>query len=514
MVMAQSEAARIRARRAAARPRPFNTVLKVVVVTVVVLGGLWLFASYQLRSQVDKLIANPFLKLYAELRYSDAFLWPNGDISINRIEISPTAGGAISIERLTWHTPGLIWLFQTAVLKQQVTPQKMGLSIDGVSLIGVDLGDELSTVGLISQIPFEAAGCGEYRAFGPGELISMGLPSPRLAMRFDYDASNPTAARVSGRSTAAGIAAIEYEARGRFDGAPAISSLEMRFVDTGFVAARNEFCAEQGKQSVAAFAREHQAAVRNELALAGLAVSDDALSAYFEFAVRGGELALVSRSSQPVNLAELAGQAMVSGQAPDPWALIRALNLGLSIGSRTAVALNLRQVAPSGKRAPRTLAEQVQAEIDAEREALLGGPVATDDSPAAADDDGLQTDEDSELSIADIEQPEVVTGAPIAPREAPSTVREGNVTRTTFDIRDSDRIASGAVAPERNRDLSYGDLNSRIGRRVRIDTRMGRQHIGVVERVGEFEVEIRVSTGVGSAVYKVRRDTIKRISAP
>lgn len=433
----------------------------------------------------------------ADVHYDDTFWHMNGDVGITGLSITPFDGAAserISVEKITVHTPGFLWLVRAAAASRKqrgvmvaedgtLEPSLPAMDAVGVTIEGLRFAaesyfpEELSWVGVDSAAPFEALGCGDEDYFSAGELRDMGLPDSRQLLRFRAEATAYDLVRLGIELSTPGVSTVRIARTLRVRNArdyvtllaEGVPSLEGKHVDTvvevedhGFVRARNALCAQRLAMTEQAFVERHLAAVRRLALVHGAIPADDVLATYRDYATRGGTVAL--RSAPMTAIPEEDWDQF----SPDDQFKLR--NVSYVRDGREA-ALAMRFVEPRPLPADPTqvsLEDEVSAELALERQLALG----------------LGT-----------------RGAEARARRAPTP--EAPVALVVEPPK--------PALPERGRDIAYEELAKLVGRKVKINTTQMINRLATVEAYTAEAVRLKVHFTGGSATYTVPRGDLTRI---
>jgi hypothetical protein len=450
-----------------------RAVLKVAGAALALLALAVGVVKWRVASVLDDAIAQaaPF----ASITRGSSFVGLDGTVGVSQVAITPLAQpvGTVRFERLSLHTPGLGWILRQALPGAgKALPERFGMSIDGLDTSLVDLDASTPTVvGTHSGALFEQAGC-QDDGFSEADLASFGLPreptriasryaiAPGGELRFESSVARGGSAstrlvlrlRLAGgaRPDAAGLLAASFE------------GVDVELRDEGFVAARNKACAEITSQSVDAFLAAHLARAQRLARAAGIAPDAAAWAAYAAFARDGGELVFSGALRRPMALAALPQAAGRSDLRLD-WTARR------DGGALQRVALDPIPPEPLAS-GPRTLAQQVQAELDADRarQAAIGaGDAPAPDATPAATPGPSAT---------------IATPAPAAP------AKPGDWTET-----------------------SYESLNGATGVELRVETIHGSRRQGTLESWNPAGMVLRLDAREGGIPLSLAPRELRRI---
>lgn len=437
------------------------------------------------------------LSWVADVQYSDTFWHMNGDIGINGLRITPFQGDAsetISVDRITVHTPGFIWLARASTASpEERTPgvlpdgsiepslppmDRLGVTIEGLRFAAQSyLPEHLSWVGLDSAAPFEAAGCGTEDYFSPGELEDMGLPDTRQHMTVMLEAASYDVVRMSVELVTPEVSSIRIERTERTENAErwitslaeAIPPGEGRHIETlvkiedaGFVKARNAACAKRLSITPAQFVERHMAAVKRLALVYGAVPDESILAAYRDFATNGGKLELSSRPMTEI--------------PEEDWDQFSQ-----------ADQLKLRNVTWTRNGRSQPLAMSF----------VVPQPLPSSDAFVAMEQE-LTAELELERSLA----------ANFGARGA--TARAKRAPKPTEAL-----AAQAPPVPvsRSGQDLRYEELKDFVGRKVRVNTQQFLGQLATVEKFSDKSVVLRVHFTGGTATYELPRESLRRIVA-
>lgn len=395
---------------------------------------------------------------------------------------------------------------------------------------GLAAAGDLRWIGLSSGAPLDGEGCDGIGRFTSAHLLEMGIGEAPTVADASFEATARDTARITLSIERNSASRIELDMTVRADGVRALLDADWSRVvildrrwsvrDLGFVAARNRWCAQRMGISRDGFVDRHLAAIKRELAAAGLVPTRDLESAYRRYAARGGEMTWHSRPTLTTPVGQLATFAV--GER------LRILNATLeSVRGRAAVFRFdpapppvVEPFAP-----PRSLAA---TEGDPASEGLAGAaPAGPDAVPAAAASTGSGgPPPPAPGALAPV--PAVPAGAsapalsgpsrtaatpdPAARPPAPAApMRPAPVAASTPPPRTSvsppagplNAPAGGAdrtpgplasVAPPATVDgrLRYADLERLEGRRIEVRSIYGSVRVGTLEKYTDAAITVRL----------------------
>jgi hypothetical protein len=265
-----------------------------------------------------------------DVEYRGAIPHFTGRVVAARVVMIPPWGeraDAVSFDRVTVDVPAWQWyrsafsgLLRSASKTVRLARGDRQDAIRNVAIVlengrgigGIGYSRELALVGLFSASPFEAEGCMEDSHWTRDELGQLGLASGPTRVTIELNdlgdqrehiqrIDTPGVGRAEYRGTVltpdgAGVFAREGSIR------DAMAADSWHFVDAGFVAARNRYCARVGGIDEAEFVRHHLLAVERTMGLLGVAPEQPLRAAYASFAAEGGDFAYDVTYAPPIGL--------------------------------------------------------------------------------------------------------------------------------------------------------------------------------------------------------------------
>jgi hypothetical protein len=471
--------------------------LKIAGGALALLALAVLVVKWRVATVLDEAIAQA--APIATITRGSSFVGLDGTIGVTQVAITPLAReiGTVRFARLSLHTPGLGWILRQALPgKSDALPERFGMSIDGLDTSLVDLdADTPSLVGTHSGAPFEQAGC-QDSTFSEADLASFGLPREPTRIEARYAIADGVL-RIESSAARAGSAATRVVLRLRLAGnarpdpagllAATFEGIDLEMRDEGFMAARNKACAEITSQPVDAFLAAHLARAQRLARAVGIAPDAAAWAAYAGFARDGGELVFNGTLRRPVPLAALA-------QAAGPNGLLLDWSARRDGGALQRVALEAINPEPLAA-GPRTLAQQVQAELEADRvrqEALRAG-----NDPGTAPDPDAASGVAAPDAAASVPAPaSAAAAAPAAPAATLPAAPSGAGARTA---------AGGWI------EASYESLNGASGIELRVETIHGSRRQGTLENWNPAGMVLRLDARDGGIPLSLSPRDLRRI---
>ena len=273
-----------------------------------------------------------------------------------RLEVlaGPAKGAVVRATRATIEPPGMFWLLQRLVMADASVPRTLDVRLEGTSFSqdAVDRYAREGWFGTTSLVPFETLGCEPVTAFSARDYTRMGMGTfPQVdQLRYAYDPDAHTL-RADLTATAAPFSTITahldlsaFEPGAWFGNARAakserIEQLALTWLDGGYLAKRNRFCAQLTGTDAATYADRHLAAVKSFLQARGIVPGEDVSSLYRKLVAEGGSFELSSLPEAafvPADFAEY-----------EPEDLLRALNVTLRRNTAPPILMRLAFAAPA-----------------------------------------------------------------------------------------------------------------------------------------------------------------------
>jgi hypothetical protein len=325
------------------------------VLALLALGSLKLAQYTAARSQVERLAAT--LAPSLRLSYSGVSGALDGRVILDRPRLEvvsgPALGAIVKASSATIEPASTFWLLRRALAGDSGAPSALNVRLEGTTLSQPTL-DRYSAdgwFGAVSLVPFDSMGCGTHASFSERDYARMGLTiRPREDdIRYSYDAASHTM-RADIVSTSAPFSTItthlelsQFEPMAWFGDARAMKSqrieqFAMTYLDGGYLAKRNRFCAQLTGTNAANYAGRHLAAVNAFLEARGVIAGDEVTSLYRKIVTEGGSAELSSLPEATFVPADFAAYA------PDD--LLRQLNVTLRRNTAQPILMRLGFVAP------------------------------------------------------------------------------------------------------------------------------------------------------------------------
>jgi hypothetical protein len=537
-------------------------------------GALKLAQHLAAESQAQRIAGAlaPSLKL----SYSDVAGALDGRVIFEspRLEVlaGPAKGAVLRAARATIEPPATLWLLQRIVMADASVPRALDLRLEGASFSeeAIDRYAHEGWFGTTSLVPFESLGCDPVTAFSSRDYARMGVVAhPRedqLRYAYDPDAHTlradltATAAPFSTITAHLDVSAFEPGAwLGNASAAKAerIEQLALTWLDGGYLAKRNRFCAQLTGTDAATYADRHLAAVKSFLQARGIVPGEDVVNLYRKLVAEGGSAEISSLPEAafvPSDFAEY-----------EPEDLLRQLNVTLRRNTAPPILMRLAFAAP---------AQPADADIAAALASITPPATSAGEAIPVSTDDAVEMGPEAELPLAVVRaEPSKGEGMPLlsaanaaalpaaelsaAPMPQPpseviavATPEEiapawTIATHPSVDPRDAieaipasapppppdstaalvwraptiERLAERAIEPSAYVAIAPSSLGANIGARVRLVTAGGKRVEGRLKRLDGGDVVVLVLRDGGSAEMRIpaagiRGAEVRRMASP
>lgn len=555
------------------------------VLVAILLAGLFKLALwYAIQQGGSRLVAQ--LAPIAQVQYSGVTATLNGTVAFSAVSVVPgkekgrDAWRASSVEL---ETPGALWLARRLFLGDEDLPEHLVVTINGMQAPAGTMGGVSPWLGPVSLVPFETIGCGIVSRFSVGDYQRMGLNPGAQQQRIDYryDAAASTLSVAAElRSPPFSTITLRGEAT-KFDpralasgGWPRmhVGELNVGYVDAGYLAKRNQFCAQQAEISPAQFVEQHLAAVTAFLGDHGIEAGSEAAALYRSLLTGSGRVSILSLPAATSTLGQLLAEA--------PDAMVRRLNLTARRNDAPPVMVRMSFKAPApGEPAAETAATSTKpAQTPVEpvpappAVSAKTGPPAVVTVPApppaaapaavpamapkppatATAATSSTTPPSGPVAPAATRKPDApaqaaaplaVTTVPPSPNKpsvpAPAgNARAGNATTSAEKTVDAtglgpstpppppgstlalvwkptvDRLEQAPPPPRDYDVIEYGALSGYAGRYIRLLTAAGKKVEGRIIGVDGTTLSLRIQNSGGTAELQVPRSVIVEIQVP
>ena len=540
-----------------------------VIVAVLFVAVLKLLLWYETQQGAARLAER--LAPAAQVRYDSVSSGLDGSVVFHAVTAAIGQGAA----RENWRaaeveleTPGALWLIRRVLLDDDALPERLGITVHGLQIPAAALGpaQESTWLSPLSLVPFETRGCGIVSRFSVADYQRMGLNpgAQQQHLEYRYDAAN-TALVFAAQLDSPPFSSItlhgdlqKFEPQmlsGRAGWQKLhVAELALGYVDSGYLAKRNRFCAQQTSTNATQFVDQHVAAVQAFLAERGVQPSDQVMVLYRSLAAEGGRINVLSLPP--------AGSTIGQLLAETPDAMTRRLNLTARRNEAPPVMVRLGFRAPEATAAATTgpdAASALPAAAAPPGIATIAGapPAATVPAPAAAGTAAAKPPAPAAATVvtAHPAPPPVMTAhpaaaapparptapatAPVVPAPAPTASVTATPDKPARSVGEDasaalpsgpppppdstlalvwkptvDRLAQKA-APARDYDVvEVAALGGLVGRNVRLVTTTQKRVEGRVIGIDATAVALRIQNSGGTAELQVPRSVIVEVQLP
>ncbi len=530
------------------------------------LGALKLAQYETAQSQVRRLA--DALAPSLRLGYSNVSGALDGRVVLEspRIEIltGPARGAVLRAQRATIESAGTFWLLKRALSGDTGVPAGLNVRLRGASFSeeAIDHYASEGWFGATSLVPFESVGCEPVTTFSSRDYARMGI-APRERedeLRYSYDAAGhvlradveSTAPPFSTISAHLELSAFEPSAwfgDTRAAKAQRIEQFSLTYLDGGYLAKRNRFCAQLTGTDAAGYATRHLAAVKTFLASRGVVPGDEVATLFRKLIEEGGSAEISSLPEASFVPADFAAQT------PDD--VLRELNVTLRHNTAPPILMRLGFAeapanAPIATESADAIAEIVPPVTTVDTEAVAIPPEPEIPLPSVtvavepAKSEGMPLLSVANAAVVPIETPRLTVTPPAdetaltpEPAVSPWTV----VGHPTVDPRDAaeaipasapppppdsiaalvwraptiERLPQKATAPQSYVSVPTATLGAHVGSRVRLVTAGGKLVEGRLQQIDATDVVVLILRDGGSAQMRIPqagiRDAMVRRSA-
>jgi hypothetical protein len=353
-----------------------------LLVAILLAGVLKLVLWYEVRQSAAQLVST--WSTYAQVQYDSVGVGLDGTIGVGGVSVVFGKGPTRSSWRASQvdiETLGPFWLLRRALMRDESFPARLGVSIKGLQPPAGASPFDWSWLSPLSLVPFETFGCGVVSRLSVADYQRMGL-NPGMAqqrLEYRYDAAS-NALTFAGELSTPPFSSItltgelqQFDARAlTLKNWPNVhvAVLTAEYADSGYLAKRNRFCAQQAGATPAAFVDQHLDAIKSYLDSLGVQTTVGVESIYRNLVTSGGRMSVQGLPSPGFTLETF------TSAAPD--ALVRQLNLTTRHNDAPPVMLRLAFKTTSvGEDATAAAPGAVTPNAPA------GGGVATAGAPAA-----------------------------------------------------------------------------------------------------------------------------------
>jgi hypothetical protein len=332
------------------------------------IGALKLAQYTAAKSQVERLAGAlaPALKL----GYSGVTGALDGRVILDepRLEVltGPARGAVLRATRATIEPSGTFWLLRRALASDVRVPPALDLHLEGATFSEANV-DALASEGWFgpaSLVPFESVGCDPVTVFSARDYARMGVATRAREddVRYSYDPATkalhldlvstaPPFSTVNARIDLSSFEPRAWLGDARAAKAARIEQFSLTYLDGGYLAQRNRFCAQLTGTDAAGYAARHVAAVKAFLEARGIVPGEEVAALYGKLVAEGGSAELSSLPEAAFLPADIAAYA--------PEDLLRQLNVTLRRNTAPPILMRLAFNAPAREPANDALAAAV-----------------------------------------------------------------------------------------------------------------------------------------------------------
>ncbi|HSE13431.1 MAG TPA: hypothetical protein VLB69_12445 [Rudaea sp.] len=316
-----------------------------LLVAVLLAGALKLVLWYEVRQSAARLVSA--WAPYAQVQYDSIGIGLDGTIGVGGLGVTFGKGPGRSTWRATQvdiETSGPFWVLRRTLLADQSFPAHLGVSIRGLQPPAGASPFDWHWLSPLSLVPFETFGCGVVSRLSIADYQRMGL-NPGVAkqhLEYRYDAAANSLTFAGELSTPPFSAITLTGELQRFDARALtlkswpklhIAVLTAEYADSGYLAKRNRFCAQQAGVNPAAFVDQHIDAIKSYLDSLGVQTTAGVESIYRDLVTSGGRMSVQSLPTP--------GFTLDTFSSATPDALVRQLNLTTRHNDAPPVMLRL-----------------------------------------------------------------------------------------------------------------------------------------------------------------------------
>jgi len=415
-----------------------------------------------------------------EISYDSTFLQWNGDFGARNFKLDHYAPDgtlliSIAADRMVVHTPGLHWLWWSAYRGGSKTiPSDIGVTFENLR----DLARKDDTPGNYTSMPYDQVGCGAGKSLlTPARLHEMGLAQVRRDVTLQLHEKDDETSTLSLDLLTHDASELNLSMDIRLQRPvkwwtsllsfkdSSVTSAQLRLKDLGFVGMRNAYCAKAAGLDANAYRAYYARALAQRLDEVGFRFNEEALSRFRQFSDKGGEL--VFTASRP------AAQPLTKFAMADLDKQILMMPAVVSYNGEREVPFHLDVRLPGEIVAPSTA-------------------VAAAAAPAPAP---------ATPSTATATAAPAATTTPVAP-SAPAIA-------SAAPKQPAPASAAPQPAAMPGGELSYKDLQNRIGAHVEIVTRNGTVRRGTLLGWSPFLSSVKLDADQGGFTLSVPGDSVE-----
>ena len=418
----------------------------------------------------------------------------------------------LTAERVHIRGASAWWLLRNALRQERLDAPiyQLGVRFEQVRVApGLDpaLGD-LAPIGL-SGAPFESLGCPSAVVFNESGLIESELA---FNNQLDYDysvAGSRLDLKVSYQlEDSAGFERQLQQALPMQLSLLVIDQYPLRTLgerwllsDDGFSRVRHKRCAARG--DMIALVDRHVELVRQASAALGLAASEDAWASYRRYVRDGGQLSLTVRYPTPAPLDGWFDRPRSASLLALSEAVLSREDQRIPFTPADAYTDGLSGNSPKSTQ-PLALGSTLW--LDPEQSLVLLDSQRGGSGPGSSAAPASRPEPDPLAVSTAPARPGLPAVAPEpAPDAAPATPRRGRATSAVPRL--EGRLV--IVGEQRSRQLDWGQLEGKVGKRVRITTQTGATRVAELVAWSDTEITVRSRLGGGMAESRIQRSMFR-----
>ena len=536
------------------------------VLAVAALGGLKLAQYLTAQSQMERLARA--LTPAARLDFSGVTGALDGRVVLEtpRLEIlvGPARGAVLRATRATIEPPSTLWLLKRALSADAGVPRGLDVHLQGASFSqeAVDRYAREGWFGASSLVPFESVGCDPVSTFSARDYARMGFALRRREddLRYSYD-PDARILRADIESTAPPFSTItahlelsSFQPSAWLGDTHAakeqrIEQFSLTYLDGGYLAKRNRFCAQLTGTDAAGYAARHFGAVKSFLELRGVTVGDEVATLYRKLITEGGSAELSSLPEAAFVPADFLAQT--------PEDVLRQLNVTLRHNTAPPILMRLGFTEPTANPVETAASETIAAATAAEPADAASMPSAEPvDAPAPSEamptfavaPETVRSEGMPLLSVANAAAV-VPTPLPPLPIPAPPTATDDagkpepeaapwtTVSHPSVDPRDAveaipasapppppnttaalvwraptiERLPPRTAPPSSYVSIPLASLGAQVGSRVRLRTAGGKLVEGRLQQLDGADAVVLILRNGGSAQMRIPQAAIRDV---
>ncbi|HET9034527.1 MAG TPA: hypothetical protein VFN25_16690 [Dokdonella sp.] len=519
----------------------WRRILLLVTISVIAVGVTLEFAARRTAASLAQ-----SLEPLATLTFSSAGVALDGSMRLQEPRlVLHLAGREGQLHARTADIRGgnALWLLGRLVAPESGFPERASVRTKALRFGQTDSDDTLSGwLGASSLVPFENFGCGSD-PLSDKDRISMGIDVQERADRFDYrldpdakklhlsmDLDDPNISSIRGFAELSGFDVAQWKSFS----AQSLLRLDragIKYVDSGYFARRNQFCAQWLGSSSAAFVDRHVKAIEDFLDARGIRPSEDLLGLYRQLVTRGGALGLTSLPDSSWTPTEIAAYPRQD--------LLRHLNVTSRLGDAPPIMFRLafadpdKPIGVSPKQVPmETVFASASELVDAaEGDHIAVQPSVSDGSDSAANQSPRdQADIEPSVTAAEpVSEPSAMTSGPTEPIQTIESEVAANDHRVIASAppppEDStlalvwkpgviERLPAQTAKRKDYRVVPLSALNEQRGADVLFVTSNGKRVSGKLVEVTANHALLRILVGRGEAELNVPLNQIREVRLP